>query len=65
MLQKAATRGKTLSPAGHIREYSCVLSIRKDSAPEVGHKRMSEVSCLLPRRRGMSRPDAGAFYHPL
>jgi hypothetical protein len=39
---KAATRGKTLSPAGHIREYSCVLSMRGDSAPEVGHKRMSE-----------------------
>jgi hypothetical protein len=39
---KAATHGKTLSPVGHIREYSCVLQIAKDRAPEVGHKHMSE-----------------------
>jgi len=31
-----------LSPAGHIREYSCVLPITSGSAPEAGHKRMSE-----------------------
>jgi hypothetical protein len=31
-----------LSPPGHIREYSCVLSIRRGSAPEASHKRMSE-----------------------
>jgi len=32
-----------LSPAGHIREFSCVLSRRSGNAPEVGHKRMSEI----------------------
>ena len=40
-LAKAATRGKPLSPAGHMREYSCVLPTRSSSAPEAGHKRMS------------------------
>src|SRR5262245_17063754 len=39
---KAATRGKTLSPGGHIREYSCVLARRRGSGPEIGHRRMSE-----------------------
>src|SRR5262249_6562616 len=31
-----------LSPAGHTREYSCLLPTGSDSAPEVGHKRTSE-----------------------
>jgi hypothetical protein len=39
---EAATRRKILSPAGHIRDYSFVLSIRSSSAPEASHKRMSE-----------------------
>src|SRR5262245_28497955 len=40
-LAKAATRGKPSSPAGHIREYSCVLPTRSGSTPEAGHKRTS------------------------
>jgi hypothetical protein len=39
MLQKRDAP-QMLSPAGHIREYSCVLPIRSGSAPEAGHKRM-------------------------
>jgi len=31
-----------LSPAGHTREYSCALPMRRDSAPEVSHKHMPE-----------------------
>jgi hypothetical protein len=52
---KAATRGKTLSPAGHIREHSCVLQIARDPAPEVGHKRMSECNAWC--RRGAACRD--------
>jgi len=54
-----------LSPAGHIREYSCVLSTTRDRAPEVGHKRMSE--CHAWCRGGAACRDRmpGAFYHPL
>src|SRR5262245_33167219 len=44
-----------LSPAGHMREYSCVLPIRSDSAPEAGHKRMSE--CHAWRRGGAACRD--------
>src|SRR5215472_12079735 len=44
-----------LSPAGHIREYSCALSIRRDSTPEVGHKRMPE--CHAWCRRGAACRD--------
>src|SRR5262249_22344878 len=42
---KAPTRRKILSPAGHIREYSCVLPIGSGSAPKVRHKRMLECLC--------------------
>jgi hypothetical protein len=38
----AAARREMMSPAGHIREYSCVLQTARDRAPEVGHKHMSE-----------------------
>lgn len=51
----AATRRKMLSPAGHIREYLCVLAMRRDNAPEVGHKRMSE--CHACCRGGAACPD--------
>jgi hypothetical protein len=44
-----------LLPAGHIREYSYVLPIAKDSAPEAGHKRMPE--CHVWCRGGVACRD--------
>src|SRR5262249_35687066 len=45
-MRQTRRRVAMLSPAGHTREYSCLLPTRSGNAPEVGHKRMSESVTL-------------------
>jgi hypothetical protein len=63
MLQKRRRAANAVTRRSHPRTFARAGGSERSRARGRSQADV-RVQCLVPRRRGMSRPDAGAFYHP-
>jgi len=63
MLQKRRRAAIAVTRRSHPRIFVRAADSERSRARGRSQAHV-RVSCLVPRGRGMSRPAAGAFYHP-